>query len=271
MRLQQTLAYEYEKENIAYWTNRAPGYSEVNRQELRSGQRGVWGRTLAEAIADHYPGRKRQDIAVLDIGTGPGFFAIILAEMGFAVTAVDYTDSMLDKARANAGKWRDQICFRKMNAEELTFAPESFDVIVSRNLTWNLHDPKKAYQSWERVLKSGGLLLNFDANWYRYLYHADALKAHLTDRENVEKTHAADDTAGTDVAAMEAIAKKAPLSQTLRPAWDLTLLSSLGMDANADETIWRQVWTKEEWINNASTPLFLVYSTKRSARPAGRV
>ena len=48
-----------------------------------------------------------------------------------------------------------------MNAEELTFAPESFDVIVSRNLTWNLHDPKKAYQSWERVLKSGGLLLNF--------------------------------------------------------------------------------------------------------------
>ena len=116
MRLQQTLAYEYEKENIAYWTNRAPGYSEVNRQELRSGQRGVWGRTLAEAIADHYPGRKRQDIAVLDIGTGPGFFAIILAEMGFAVTAVDYTDSMLDKARANAGKWRDQICFRKMNA-----------------------------------------------------------------------------------------------------------------------------------------------------------
>ena len=131
MRLQQTLAYEYEKENIAYWTNRAPGYSEVNRQELRSGQRGVWGRTLAEAIADHYPGRKRQDIAVLDIGTGPGFFAIILAEMGFAVTAVDYTDSMLDKARANAGKWRDQICFRKMNAEELTFAPESFDVIVS--------------------------------------------------------------------------------------------------------------------------------------------
>ena len=235
MRLQQNLAYEYEKENIAYWTNRAPGYSEVNRQELRSGQRGVWSRTLAEAIAEHFPGRKRQEISVLDIGTGPGFFAIILAEMGFSVTAVDYTDSMLDKARANAGKWRDQICFRKMNAEELTFTPESFDVIVSRNLTWNLHDPKKAYHSWERVLKFGGLLLNFDANWYRYLY---------------------------DEKAMEAIASKAPLSGVSRPGWDIDVLEGLGMSVKADPAIWKRVWTREERINNASTPMFMIRAVK---------
>lgn len=262
MRLQQTLAHEYEKENIAYWTNRAPGYSEVNRQELRSGQRGVWGRTLAEAIADHYPGRKRQDIAVLDIGTGPGFFAIILAEMGFAVTAVDYTDSMLDKARANAGKWRDQICFRKMNAEELTFAPESFDVIVSRNLTWNLHDPKKAYQSWERVLKSGGLLLNFDANWYRYLYDEKAMEGYCRDRENIKAAGVANETDGTDIPAMEAIAGKAPLSAVCRPGWDIDVLEGLGMSVKADPAIWKRVWTREERINNASTPMFMIRAVK---------
>ena len=152
LRLQQTLAYEYEKGKYRLLDKPGAG---VLRSTDRSFVPGS-GRLGQDAGGGHrrsYPGRKRQDIAVLDIGTGPGFFAIILAEMGFAATAVDYTDSMLDKARANAGKWRDQICFRKMNAEELTFAPESFDVIVSRNLTWNLHDPKKAYQSWERVLK----------------------------------------------------------------------------------------------------------------------
>ena len=262
MRLQQNLAYEYEKENIAYWTNRAPGYSEVNRQELRSGQRGVWSRTLAEAIAEHFPGRKRQEISVLDIGTGPGFFAIILAEMGFSVTAVDYTDSMLDKARANAGKWRDQICFRKMNAEELTFTPESFDVIVSRNLTWNLHDPKKAYQSWERVLKSGGLLLNFDANWYRYLYDEKAMEGYRRDRENIRAAGVANETDGTDIPAMEAIASKAPLSGVSRPGWDIDVLESLGMSVKADPAIWKRVWTREERINNASTPMFMIRAVK---------
>lgn len=42
----------------------------------------------------------------------------------------------------------------------------SFDVIVTRNLTWNLEEPQKAYQEWCRVLKKGGILLNFDAGWY---------------------------------------------------------------------------------------------------------
>ena len=45
----------------------------------------------------------------------------------------------------------------------------SFDVIVTRNLTWNLEEPQKAYQEWCRVLKKGGILLNFDAGWYNYL------------------------------------------------------------------------------------------------------
>ena len=33
----------YAQENIAYWTNRAPGYSEVNKEELAGEQPRVWG------------------------------------------------------------------------------------------------------------------------------------------------------------------------------------------------------------------------------------
>ena len=61
---------------------------------------------------------------------------------------------------------------------------------------------------------------------------------------------------------MEAIARQTPLSMRARPAWDLKTLSGLGIQASADEEIWRQVWTREERINNASTPMFLVEGRK---------
>ena len=85
------------------------------------------------------------------------------------MTAVDYTDAMLNEARLNAGEAAEHIHFHCMDAEKLGFADASFDVVVSRNLTWNLPHPERAYAEWARVLKPNGLLLNFDANWYRYL------------------------------------------------------------------------------------------------------
>ncbi len=254
--------HNYKEENIAYWTNRAPSYSEVNQDELRTRQHKVWGKALDERIKVHFKGKSRENIRVLDVGTGPGFFAIILTELGYNVTAVDYTEAMLDEARKNAGALAEKINFKRMNAEELAFSDESFDVVVSRNLTWNLPHPDKAYSQWERVLKKGGLLLNFDANWYRYLYDSKAEEKHISDRENVRTSGAPDDTAGTDVEAMESIARKAPLSAENRPTWDLNTLNSLGMQAAADTQVWKQVWTKDELINNASTPMFLVAATK---------
>lgn len=40
---------------------------------------------------------------------------------------------------------------------------------------------EKAYAQWTRVLKPGGVLLNFDANWYRYLWDEAAQTAHAQD------------------------------------------------------------------------------------------
>ncbi len=260
--IKMNLFTSYEEENIHYWTHRASGYSGVNQEELATAQKHIWGAALYERIAARFPGRKPGSIRVLDVGTGPGFFAIILAEMGFRVTAVDYTASMLEEAGRNAGALADKIDFRQMNAEKLTFADHSFDVLVTRNVTWNLHDPEAAYGHWTRVLAPGGLLLNFDANWYRYLWDEEAEQGHRQDRENLADSDVRDENAGTDVDAMEAIARQTPLSRRHRPQWDLNVLGSYGIQASADENIWRRVWTKEERINNASTPMFLVEGRK---------
>ena len=259
----------YAKENQRYWTQRAPSYSQVNREELATDQRQVWSRTLDEGIRGCFPRRSREEIRVLDVGTGPGFFAILLTELGYAVTAVDYTPAMLAQAEENAGALGANISFYTMDAQNLTFPDHTFDVVVSRNLTWNLPQPQRAYAQWVRVLRPGGMLLNFDANWYRYLFDPQAQQGHLQDRENVQRLHAADDTAGTDVAAMEAIARQAPLSAQRRPAWDLEVLTALGLEAEADEQVWRQVWTRDEWLNNASTPMFMVRAVKAAPGEAG--
>ena len=252
----------YEEENIHYWTHRASGYSGVNQEELASNQKKVWADVITRRIAARFPGRSPESIRILDVGTGPGFFAIILAERGYQVTAVDYTASMLQEAGQNAGRLADRIDFCQMNAEELAFDDGIFDVLVTRNVTWNLHDPEKAYAHWTRVLAPGGILLNFDANWYRYLWDTQARQAHSEDRENLSRSDVRDETAGTDVDAMERIARQTPLSMQHRPAWDLRVLERLGIQAAADEQIWQRVWTREERINNASTPMFLVEGRK---------
>lgn len=101
----------FEEENIHYWTGRTDGYSQVNKEELASEQKRVWGGMLTKKIDAHFPGRAPEEIRVLDIGTGPGFFSILLAEKGYQVTAVDYTVSMLTAAAENAGEMAKKIRF----------------------------------------------------------------------------------------------------------------------------------------------------------------
>ena len=250
------------EENRAYWTWRAPGYSEINREELTNGRHRRWKECLASELAAHFPGWAAETIRVLDIGTGPGFFAILLAELGCDVTAVDLTEAMLREARNNAGESADRIRFLEMNAEELSFDDAQFDVIVSRNLTWDLPHPERAYAEWIRVMEPGGLLLNFDANWYSYLYDDAAKEAYERDRANSAASNIEDRNVGENFDVMEEIARRVPLSGVQRPAWDREVLQALGVSVASDEDVWQRVWSKEEKINFASTPMFLIRGRK---------
>ncbi len=240
-----------------YWMDRAEGYSEVNQHELATGQDRVW----LKEIGSHLP--KGRHLRILDVGTGPGFFAILLARAGHDVTAVDYTEAMLNQARKNAGALAKRIHFCRMDAQRLDFPDGIFDVVVSRNLTWNLEEPEKAYAEWMRVLKEGGRLLNFDANWYHHLFDEEKRRAYEEDRRRVEALQIEDHYAGTNIDAMEAIARQVPMSRALRPAWDLKVLEPFALGrVQADEQVWKRVWDSVERVNYASTPMFLVSAVK---------
>ena len=250
------------KENKAYWTWRAPGYSEVNQEELATEQHDVWKQVLTERISTRFPDRIPDQIHVLEVGTGPGFFAILLAEAGYRVTAIDLTPSMLDEARRNARALVDRVDFREMNAQELAFENESFDVILSRNVTWNLPEPEQAYAEWVRVLKPGGMLMTFDANWYAYLFDDEAQAAYVRDRENSVEEGLADYNVGDNFDRMEQLARRMSITRAIRPAWDIETLVCLGLSVEVDTRIWERVWSRQEKINFASTPMFLVCGEK---------
>lgn len=262
----EDMEQELLQEIASYWGTRAEGYSEVNEKELAGSQREAWLHVLEEQFPE------KEEMKILDIGTGPGFFPMILSEAGYTVTAVDYTEEMLEKAKENLGKYTkyglERVTLQRMDAQNLEFADETFDVVISRNLTWNLEKPEQAYQEWMRVLKPGGVLLNFDANWYGYLYDEEKKEAYEADRKKVEEQQLDDHYLYTDIDRMENIARQVPLSAMERPAWDTKVLESLGVcSIQTDSEIWKRVWSEEERLNYASTPMFLVRAEKSAEQP----
>ena len=281
------------RKNHEYWLHRASGYSEVNQEELAGVQRGNWSAFLQQEIREAFPGRTPGEIRILDIGAGPGFLSIILAEMGYQVEAADFAERMLEEAYANAKAslpeiaedlWEDgeeeewkarkrgylrsaslggEISFRQENAMSLTFPEGSFDVVLSRNLTWNLPEPETAYRDWLRVLKTDGLLMVFDANWYRYLVDSEKKHAYDKDRERVAEKGLGDYNIGENFDQMEEIARSMPMTERIRPAWDQDLLRRYGAkDISVAEDIGQRVYSEKEKVNYASTPMFMVKAKK---------
>ena len=210
--------------------------------------------------------KNKKEINVLDIGTGPGFFSILLAERGYNVSAVDYTEEMLVKAKDNAGIFKDEIDFRRMDAQNLNFDNNQFDLIVTRNLTWVLEDPEKAYKEWFRVLKPGGKLLNFDANWYCHLSDETKKREFALTRENLKREGIYDyfvDGEGIDNDWMDDIARQMPLTYIVRPTWDICKLKDIGFrEATAETEKVFEVLTPEEKENYKNSPMFMIEAVK---------
>lgn len=151
-----------------YWNSRAEGYTLSNREELEDEHRiFLWEQQIRRAL------NGRICRHVLDVGCGPGFFSVLLARLGYEVTAVDYTENMLAEARKNAAHYGVDIDFRRMDAQKLDFEDGIFDLVISRNVLWNLEQPEQAYREWLRVLKPNGTVMNFDGNFYYYVTDAE--------------------------------------------------------------------------------------------------
>lgn len=197
-----------------YWNSRAEGYSLSNREELEDEHRiFLWEQQIRRAL------NGRICRHVLDVGCGPGFFSVLLAKLGYEVTAIDYTENMLAEARKNAAYYGVKIDFRQMDAQNLDFEDGIFDLVISRNVLWNLEQPEQAYKEWLRVLKPNGTVMNFDGNFYYYVTDAE-----YGDRTRWEHKH----MQGINANSIDRIGEHLPMARRLRPEWDVQELQKLG-------------------------------------------
>lgn len=241
-----------------YWQHEADSYSARIWEELNSFKKKGW----AGLIDAHRPAGER--LKVLDIGTGPGFFAMLLSGMGHQVTAIDCTESMLATAQRNLKLAGFAAEFHRMDSHELSFADNTFDLILCRNLTWTLRDPRTAYREWQRVLKPGGRILIFDANWHMRLFDSEMNRLHAEDQERAKQLGIQNRHAHADMEESDNIARQLYLSRRRRPRWDAGALIEMGFGRIIiDPDITDRVWDEKDKVLYRSTPMFMVAAEKR--------
>lgn len=234
---------------VRYWTARSHDFGAVRKNELGS----AMGRRWLEELENHLP--KDRTLDILDVGTGTGFFAILMAKLGHRVTGIDLTPAMLEEASALAEHLGLAITFRQMDAQDLEFPDESFDVVLSRNLTWTLPEPERAYAQWYRVLRPCGLLLNFDADY------AENIRSESTQNCSVAPDSPYGHVGMTEALVEEnnAITLAMDLGQK-RPAWDEKILRKIGFTVcRTDLTLGRRVLGEADLVN---APMFGILAQK---------
>jgi len=247
---------ELDRDGMArYWTQDAENYGQIIADELSSFRVEAWQKLLAEKL----PAGTRN---ILDLGCGPAFFSIILAKMGYQVTAVDSSAGMLAQARNMITHAGVDVHLQQMNINQLSFAAGSFDAIVSRNVTWTLSQPWQVYQKCLQLLRPQGRLLLFDANWNMPLY--DEGMAQRAEARKVECLRQYGDALESAVEITEPLDPlQLPLSGTKRPYWDVELLRQLGFgEVHAEFDLTSRLWDEKERLLYGETPLFGVFATK---------
>jgi ubiquinone/menaquinone biosynthesis C-methylase UbiE len=94
-------------------------------------------------------------LAILDLGCGTGRHALWLAAEGANVTAVDFSEGMLEQAKRKPGADRIRFLAHDLH-EPLPLADESFDLVVSGLVLEHLRELGTFFAETRRVLKPGG-------------------------------------------------------------------------------------------------------------------
>lgn len=112
------------------------------------------------ALSEYLP---KPPVHVLDVGGGPGRYAIALTQQGYEVTLLDLSRGNLEFARARANEADVQLGeYIHGNALDLTqFADESYDAVLVLGPLYHLlevEEREQAIKEAKRVLRAGGYI-----------------------------------------------------------------------------------------------------------------
>lgn len=106
-----------------------------------------------------------QPSTVLDIGCGTGSLSLILAQLGHAVTGIDFAPAMLAQAETKALACALPIKFHLMDAAQPQLPDHHFDLVLCRHLLWALPEMTQVLHRWVKLLQPAGRLLLIEGHW----------------------------------------------------------------------------------------------------------
>src|SRR3954447_14444055 len=98
----------------------------------------------------------------LDVACGPGRSALVLADAGLRVTAVDTHEPFLDRLRGAVGD--RPITVERASMRELPYADGAFDLVWCEGAAY-LMGVDAALAAWRRLLVPGGALVFTEVGW----------------------------------------------------------------------------------------------------------
>ena len=241
------------------WDAAAKEYRAIVERQLSSSDKDVW----MKMVYQNAP--KKERLRVLDIGTGPGFFTIALSLDGHDVTGVDLSEGMLEVARKNAEEFGAECDFRQMNADRLYFESDTFDLVISRNVTWAIPDMEECYREWRRVLAPGGRVIVFDSNFNWNFFDSDHDRMFRNLIREMRISGQDSGTVNSGFMFRGEYMETRPMLGTQRPQWDRNMLIKLRfMDIVAKENVLVGGPLDRMPDPEAPAPLFLVSARKPS-------
>ncbi|MEU2157932.1 methyltransferase domain-containing protein [Streptomyces sp. NPDC019396] len=139
------------------WDAAADTFDEEPDHGLRDpAVRAAWAARMAGWLPD-------EPSDVLDLGCGTGSLALLAADQGHRVTAVDLSPRMTDAARAKLAGTGAEVLTG--SAERPPVGQRRFDVVLVRHVLWALPDPEAALGGWAALLRPGGRLVIIEGVW----------------------------------------------------------------------------------------------------------
>lgn len=198
----------------AYWSTRAPDYhASQQRADRQEGDREAWTGIIGRALPSP-PAR------ILDVGTGSGYLAFVMAGLGHEVTGLDSSPGMIEAATAARDARPQGPRFVLGDAVDPPGEAGAYDAVTSRYLMWTLREPHRALGRWRRLLRPGGRLVVVDAMWFPDGIHDSGYEMTAYYDEQVQ---AALPFAGArSIAAIgDAVAAAGFADVAVRPLWEI--------------------------------------------------
>lgn len=95
---------------------------------------------------------------VLEVGVGTGKNIEYYPD-NIDITAIDFSEKMLGKAREKAQKYNEQVTLLQMDAQDMDFQDNTFDMVFTTCVYCSVPDPIKGLKEMRRVCKPNGKII----------------------------------------------------------------------------------------------------------------